>query len=81
MVELPQVDEEQEVSVWKVLEVRYEDLIFVDKTERMPDKDCTETPPSKLSKLSKLNKTSKKVPVPLTTPMSSEVELDVLNLT
>jgi hypothetical protein len=44
MVELTQVDEEQEVSVWKVLEVRYEDLIFVDKTERMPDKDIAQKP-------------------------------------
>ena len=44
MVDLSQVDEEQEVTVWKVLEVRYKDLIWADKAERMSDKDVAQEP-------------------------------------
>ena len=89
MVDLPQVDEEQEVTVWKVLEVRYKDLILADKTDHMSDKDVSQEPFPQNSQTSQTSqsshhrgckKASKKVPAPLTAPVSSEVELDVLDL-
>jgi hypothetical protein len=42
MVDLPQVDEDQEDTVWNVLELRYKDLILTDKEERMSDKDVAQ---------------------------------------
>jgi hypothetical protein len=60
MVDFPQVDEEQEVTVWKVLEVRCKDLILADKTESMPDKDITQEPLPQTSQTSESSTRSPK---------------------
>ena len=90
MVDLPQVDEDQEDAVWNVLEFRCKDLILADKDERMSEKkfpqeslpqDSQGSQNSQSSHHLGCKKASKKVPTPLTAPVSSEVALDVLDLT
>ncbi len=65
------------------------DLILTDKEDRMSDKNVAQEPLPQNSQTSQRSqsshhlgykKTSKKVPAPLTAPVSSEVELDVLDL-
>ena len=90
MVTLPQVDEDQEETVWRVLEIRCKELMQDDETERKqsvhlaePDALLLNPITDKSDNSQKTNllgckKTSKMVPPPDLTPAQNVV--DVANL-